>query len=76
MRLWEAAEGAPEGSPGKLLADVTSDRAAVEIGGGPWWSTWTSQAQMKEPLRSLVTAPIDPEGLLSRLPGSWRPPGL
>eukprot|EP00884_Botryococcus_braunii_P021088 jgi/Botrbrau1/7663/Bobra.0159s0105.1 len=74
VRLWKV-EGQGRGE-GLLLADVFSSRAALEVGGGPWWSTWRARADMKEPLRSLVAAPVDPEQLLSRLPGSWRPPGL
>lgn len=50
--------------------------AAVEIGGGPWDSTWTADGTMKEPLRSLVQLPVDVEGLASALPGNLKPPGL
>lgn len=34
------------------------------------------QAEMKEPLRSLVQLPVDAEGLAQRLPKGLRPPGL
>ena len=34
------------------------------------------QAEMKEPLRSLVQLPVDAEGLADRLPQGLRPPGL
>ena len=37
---------------------------------------FTLQAEMKEPLRSLVQLPVDAEGLAQRLPKGLRPPGL
>jgi len=41
------------------------------LAGGCW-----AQAEMKEPLRSLVQLPVDAEGLAARLPERLRPPGL
>lgn len=34
------------------------------------------QAKMQEPLKSLVSLPVDVEGLASGLPSQFRPPGL
>lgn len=69
IRLWDRASN-------ELVLHATSNTAAVEIGGGPWWETWKSKAEMREPLRSLVKLPIDVEGLSARLPESLRPKGL
>ena len=27
----------------ELLCDLSSKHGAVEVGGGPWWSTWSAQ---------------------------------
>ena len=41
LRVWRrTAEGA---SQQELLCDLSSKRGAVEVGGGPWWSTWSAQ---------------------------------
>eukprot|EP00873_Tetraselmis_striata_P022254 jgi/Tetstr1/442518/TSEL_030616.t1 len=56
------------------LVDATSTSAALEVGGGPWWSSWKASAEMKEPLRSFLNLPID--SLLTAIPGGLRPPGL
>ena len=69
IKLWEK-------SSNFLVLHARSDTAAVEIGGGPWWETWKSRAEMREPLRSLVKLPIDVEDLSSRLPQAFRPKGL
>lgn len=58
------------------LATLTSSTAAVEVGGGPWWDTWTATARMQEPFGTLVKLPVDVEGLASLLPAPLQPPGL
>jgi tocopherol cyclase len=58
------------------LIDLETKCGAVEVGGGPWWSTWKAEAEMKQPLRSLVSLPVDVEGLAASLPKPLRPPGL
>ena len=40
-----------------IIDRATSPRCGVEIGGGPWWSSWTGTSQMKQPMRSLVRLP-------------------
>jgi len=45
LKVWE---------DGKLFLDLTSETAALEVGGGPWWGPWESKAIMKEPLRTLL----------------------
>lgn len=71
VKLWET-----NSTGGKLLLEANSSRAAVEVGGGPWWDTWKGEAQMKEPLKSLIKLPVDVEGLSARLPEPLRPKGL
>lgn len=56
--------------------DATSDTCALEVGGGPWWSSWKAKAEMKEPLRSMLQLPIEPSPLTDFLPNDLRPPGL
>lgn len=59
-----------------LILEATSTRAAVEVGGGPWWDSWKSEAKMQEPFKTLVKLPIDVEGISARLPEGLRPKGL
>jgi tocopherol cyclase len=49
---------------------------AMQVGGGPWWSTWSARADMKEPFRSLVQLPIDVGAIAAAVPQPLRPPGL
>lgn len=35
-----------------------------------------AQAEMREPLKSLVALPVDVQGLAARLPQALQPPGL
>lgn len=60
VRVWRTAEAQP-------ALDVTSNSAAVEVGGGPWNSAWEAEADMKEPLRSLLSLNVDVEGISRRL---------
>jgi tocopherol cyclase len=68
VRLYEKHAGGSR----TLVTELTSDRAAVEVGGGPWTRPWAAKARMREPFRSLVKAGIDP----ARWPARLRPPGL
>jgi tocopherol cyclase len=63
----------PAGVP---LVDATSDTAALEVGGGPWWAPWRTRAAMLEPFRSLVQLPIDAGAISSLVPDLLKPPGL
>ena len=74
IRLFEKPKR--KGEERKLVVELKSKRAAVETGGGPWGETWAASAAMKQPFRSLVKAPIDPERLAGFLPERWRPRGL
>ena len=71
MRVWEA--GRRDGPP---LLDCASAGAscAGEVGGGPWWSAWSAQAAMAEPVKLLLGLPL--EQVADRLPPQLRPPGL
>lgn len=59
-----------------LLEATTSGKAALEVGGGPWWAPWKASASMTEPLRSLVALPLDVDAALQSLPLELQPPGL
>jgi len=50
---------------------------ALETGGpgGPWEETWTGMARMKQPLKTLLQLPINPEKLYNWAPG-FKPPGF
>jgi len=69
VRLYEKSGG---GGSRRLVKTLTSDRAAVEVGGGPWVRPWSATARMREPFRSLVKAGVDP----TKWPARLRPPGL
>lgn len=55
--------------------DVTSDMAAVEVGGGPWFSPWKGKTNTPEIVKQALTVPVDVEGFLGAVP-LLRPPGL
>ncbi|PSC72651.1 Tocopherol chloroplastic [Micractinium conductrix] len=73
IRVWRAGQTA-----GPPLVDCTSDgrSAAVEVGGGPWFSRWEQEAEMAAPVKALLNLPLDVEALAGWLPGPLRPPGL
>ena len=75
VRLWEAGGRAAGAAP---VLDCRSEgrSGAVEVGGGPWWSAWSSRAEMSEPVRRLLNLPVDVEALADWVPSSLRPPGL
>ncbi|KAJ6732475.1 hypothetical protein OIU79_003556 [Salix purpurea] len=72
LQIWERRY---DGTKGKLILDVTSDMALVEVGGGPWFSTWKGKASVPELVSRTVGAPIDMDGILSFAP-LFKPPGL
>lgn len=74
VRVWNIkGYGTAQDAP---VLDVTGDGAAVEVGGGPWDTTWKSEAQMRQPLKSLVGLPVNVEAVASVLPKGLRPKGL
>lgn len=40
-----------------IIDCAKSCQAAVEIGGGPWWTSWKGTSYMKQPMRGLVRFP-------------------
>lgn len=55
--------------------DVTSDMAAVEVGGGPWFNTWKGKTASPEILKRALNVPVDVDGFFSLIP-FFKPPGL
>ncbi|KAF9662229.1 hypothetical protein SADUNF_Sadunf18G0031500 [Salix dunnii] len=72
LQIWERRY---DGTKGKLILDVTSDMALVEIGGGPWFSTWKGKTSVPELVSRTVGAPIDMDGIFRFAP-LFKPPGL
>ncbi|GLT85428.1 hypothetical protein SLE2022_036180 [Rubroshorea leprosula] len=72
LQMWERRS---DGSKGKVILDVTSDMAAVEVGGGPWFNTWKGSTVMPEPIKRALQVPVDVDGILGAVP-LLRPPGL
>lgn len=71
LRMWEKGF---DGSKGKLILDATSNMAAVEVGGGPWFTTWKGKSSSPELLSQALRVPVDVESLFP-IP-IFRPPGL
>lgn len=72
LQIWERRS---DGSKGKVILDVTSDMAAVEVGGGPWFETWKGKSTTPEILSLALKVPVDVESVFSFVP-FWKPPGL
>ncbi|KAJ7958570.1 Tocopherol cyclase [Quillaja saponaria] len=72
LQIWERRY---DGSKGKLILDVTSNMAALEVGGGPWFNTWKAKTSTPEVLQRALRVPIDAEGIFNFLP-LFKPPGL
>ncbi|CAK7353270.1 unnamed protein product [Dovyalis caffra] len=72
LQIWERRF---DGTKGKLILDVTSDMAAVEVGGGPWFNTWKGKTSMPELVSHAVGAPIDLDEIFRFAP-LFKPPGL
>lgn len=71
MRVWPCGR---RDSPPLLDCRSIGKSCAVEVGGGPWWSTWNVKADMAEPVRLLLGLPLEP--LADLLPQQLKPPGL
>uniref|UniRef100_A0A803NME2 Tocopherol cyclase n=1 Tax=Cannabis sativa TaxID=3483 RepID=A0A803NME2_CANSA len=66
---------AAENETHMVILDVTSDMAAVEVGGGPWFNTWKGKTSSPELVSKALNFPVDIEGFLSLVP-PLKPPGL
>lgn len=58
----------------QLVLDVTSDMAAVEVGGGPWFDSWKGSGTVPEPIKQILRLPINAEDFFP-IP-FLKPPGL
>lgn len=58
----------------QMILDVTSNMAALEVGGGPWFSEWKGTSSSSELVSRALRVPVDVESLVP-LP-FLRPPGL
>lgn len=58
----------------QMILDVTSNMAALEVGGGPWFSGWKGTSFSSELVSRALQVPVDVESL-APLP-FLRPPGL
>ncbi|CAK9217940.1 unnamed protein product [Sphagnum jensenii] len=72
LQIWERTR---TGSRGKVILDTESDMCALEVGGGPWYTTWQTKARVLEPVKTLLQLPIDVEQLFTPVP-QLKPPGL
>lgn len=57
-----------------MILDVTSNMAALEVGGGPWFTDWKGTTSSPELVSSALRVPVDVESLFP-LP-IFKPPGL
>ncbi|OMO91061.1 Tocopherol cyclase [Corchorus olitorius] len=73
LKIWEKGNG---GTKGKLILDVKSDMAALEVGGGPWFNSWKGKTTTPEILKSALQTPVDVEGIFGLVPDFLKPPGL
>ncbi|XP_020518284.1 probable tocopherol cyclase, chloroplastic isoform X1 [Amborella trichopoda] len=72
LRLWERRY---DGTEGKLILDVTSDMAALETGGGPWYDTWKTTSASPPLVGQILRFPIDVDAIFKPIP-FLKPPGL
>ncbi|KAL6006181.1 tocopherol cyclase [Asimina triloba] len=72
LQIWDKRY---DGSKGKIVLDVTSDMAAVEVGGGPWFNTWKGASTMPEQVKRALRLPIDGDAFFDAAP-IFKPPGL
>ncbi|KAI3921641.1 hypothetical protein MKW92_018337 [Papaver armeniacum] len=72
LQMWEKRY---DGSKGKVILDVTSNMAALETGGGPWYTTWKAKTSSPEMINQALNFPIDVEEILGAVP-FLKPPGL
>lgn len=54
---------------------MSSKMAALEVGGGPWFTSWKGKTQAPEILNRVVGLPVDVEGIFGLAP-FLKPPGL
>eukprot|EP00249_Psilotum_nudum_P004098 c17636_g1_i1 orf=219-1685(+) len=62
LRIWKKTVN---GGRGKEILNVTSDMAAMEVGGGPWYGTWSKRSESSEILKPILGASLDVESIFS-----------
>ncbi|GAB4837245.1 Tocopherol cyclase, chloroplastic, variant 2 [Ancistrocladus abbreviatus] len=72
LQMWEKRS---DGSKGKVILDVASDMAAVEVGGGPWFNSWRGKTTTPELLKRALQVPVDVDSIFSVVP-FLKPAGL
>ncbi|XP_024317006.1 probable tocopherol cyclase, chloroplastic isoform X2 [Brachypodium distachyon] len=71
LQLWEKRH---DGGKGKMILDTTSNMAALEVGGGPWFNEWKGTTVSNELVNSIIGTQVDVDSLL--LIPVLKPPGL
>lgn len=59
----------------QVILDVTSDMAALEVGGGPWYTTWKATSSSPDLIKQMLRLPVDVEGFFDLVP-ILKPPGI
>ncbi|CAO2825953.1 unnamed protein product [Amaranthus hypochondriacus] len=72
LQIWERKS---DGSKGKVVLEVTSKMAALEVGGGPWFESWKGKTTTPEILSAALRVPVDVESVFNFVP-FFKPPGL
>ncbi|CAI8599814.1 unnamed protein product [Vicia faba] len=72
LKLWERRY---DGSKGKIILDVKSDMAALEVGGGPWFNKWKGKTSTPPVVQRAIGLPIDVDSIYNLFP-LFKPPGL
>mmetsp|Transcript_10391 Transcript_10391/g.13756 ORF Transcript_10391/g.13756 Transcript_10391/m.13756 type:complete len:492 (-) Transcript_10391:46-1521(-) len=50
-----------------LIAGATSSQGGAEVGGGPWWDTWTATSKVSKPVLALLRFPLQVQSLPQRI---------
>lgn len=59
----------------QIILDVSSNMAALEVGGGPWFNAWKGKTSTTPVLSRAIGLPIDIDGIFNLVP-LLKPPGL
>ncbi|GLJ25407.1 hypothetical protein SUGI_0486400 [Cryptomeria japonica] len=65
LQIWELTR---DRRRGKVILNGTSDLAAAEVGGGPWYSTWRKQSSSPALVKPLLGLSLDVEELYNAAP--------
>lgn len=55
---WDEAKNEFVRKSGPPLIDAKSFHGGAEVGGGPWWDTWTASSRVSKPILSLLRFPL------------------